>query len=129
MRLSKGFLSFSKSLNPTQVLLKKCNWLSVKQLIFYQSVILTHKIVKSGSPLYLAQKISTSHPYRTRQATSGGIRYAESFPSTLSRTQDSFCYRSAGQYNNIPAEIRCITYLPKFKTKLKQWVASNIPVD
>ena len=82
---------------PIRVLLKKCNWLSVKQLIFYQSVILTHKIVKNGSPLYLAQKMSTTHPYRTRQATSGGIRYGELFSSTLSRTQDSFCYRTAGQ--------------------------------
>ena len=114
---------------PTRTLLKKCNWLSVKQMIFYQSVILTHKIVKNGSPFYLAQKMSTTHPYRTRQATAGGIRYGELFASTQSRTQDSFCYRTAGQYNSIPAEIRSITYLPKFKTKLKQWVGSNVPID
>ena len=114
---------------PTRTLLKKCNWLSVKQMIFYQSVILTHKIVKNGSPFYLAQKMSTTHAYRTRQATAGGIRYGELFASTQSRTQDSFCYRTAGQYNSIPAEIRSITYFPKFKTKLKQWVGSNVPID
>ena len=30
---------------PTRVLLNKCKWLSVKQLIFYQTVLTTHKIV------------------------------------------------------------------------------------
>lgn len=114
---------------PTRTLLQKCNWLSVRQMIFYQSVILAHKIVKQGSPLYLSQKMSTSHPYQTRQATTGGIRYGESFSSTQSRTQNSFCYRTTGQYNSIPAEIRAITFLPRFKSKLKQWVASNIPID
>ena len=114
---------------PTRALLKKCSWLSVKQMIFYQSVHLTHKIVKNGSPLYLAQKMSTTHPYRTRQATSGGIRFGKLLSSNLSRTQDSFCYRSTGQYNSIPADIRCITNLAKFKGKLKQWVASNITID
>jgi hypothetical protein len=114
---------------PTRTLLKKCNWLSINQMIFYQSVILAHKIVMTGAPYYLAQKMSTDHPYQTRQATFGGIRFGEAFHSTQSRTQNSFRYRSTLQYNSIPAELRTISYLPRFKTKLKLWVASNIPLD
>ena len=113
----------------TRTLLKKCNWLSVQQLIFYQSVILAHKIVTSGSPLYLAQKMSTYHPYRTRQGSTGSIRFAENFTYKSTRAQHSFCYQTTIQYNSIPAEIRAATSLPMFKSKLKIWVASNIPID
>ena len=43
---------------PTRTLLKKCKWLSVKQLVFYQRVVAVHKIVKTKSSLYLHQKMS-----------------------------------------------------------------------
>ena len=86
----------------TRTLLKKCNWLSVQQLIFYQSVILAHKIVTSGSPLYLAQKMSTYHPYRTRQGSTGSIRFAENLTYKSTRAQNRFCYQTTIQYNSIP---------------------------
>ena len=77
----------------TKTLLQKCNWLSVQQLIFYQSVILAHKIVTTGSPYYLAQKMSTSHPYRTRQGSTGSIRFGENFSYKSTLAQNSFGIR------------------------------------
>ena len=113
----------------TKTLLQKCNWLSVQQLIFYQSVILAHKIVTTGSPYYLAQKMSTSHPYRTRQGSTGSIRFGENFSYKSTLAQNSFCYQATIKYNGIPAEIRASTSLPQFKSKLKKWVSNNIPID
>ena len=39
---------------PTRRLLKDCGWLSIKQLIFYQTAVQVHKILKSGRPLFLS---------------------------------------------------------------------------
>ena len=114
---------------PKIKLLKQCRWLSVKQLVFYQSVVLAHKIATSGSPGYLASKMSTDHPRRTRQATTGCIRYGEKFNANQSFIQKSFCHRATGDYNSIPANIRLERNLTTFKTKLKRWVETNIPLD
>ena len=114
---------------PTRTLLKQCNWLSVHQLIFYQTVLTTHKIVLSGTPLYLSKKMSTEHPYKTRQATEGGIRFGENFEGKTGLTHNSFCYIGTNQYNRIPASIRSAKTMQTFKYKLKKWISSNIPID
>ena len=113
---------------PTRVLLSKCKWLSVRQLVVYQSIILAHKIARSGTPTALAVKMNTIHPYRTRQSSTGSIRFGEQFPSSLGRGQNSFCYRSTKDYNSIPASMRSIRSLPSFKVKLKQWILMNITI-
>ena len=112
----------------TRQLLLRCNWLSVKQLVFYQSALMTHKIVTTGSPHYLANKMGTSPPYGTRQDTSGGIRFGEIFSSRHSLSYNSFVYRATTDYNSLPDNIRSISNLSSFKYKLCQWVKSNIPI-
>ena len=77
---------------PTRLLLKQCKWLSVRQLIVYQTTLLTHKVQSSGKPSCLASRMSTAHPYSTREATTGSIRYGEDFPGTSTLTQNSFRY-------------------------------------
>ena len=114
---------------PTRILLADCAWLSVRQLIVYHSVLSAHKTVTSGKPLYMHNAMSTAHPLRTRQATGGQIRLGQNFDSKQGLLHDSFRYRAAKDYNNIPVTMRSIRYLPSFKKKLKQWVRSNIPID
>ena len=114
---------------PTRVLLNKCRWLSVNQLAFFQRVVTTHKIVKNKSPMYLNKKMNTCHPYKTRQATEGGIRFGENFDVKSNLSRNSFCYSGTMDYNRIPAEIRAAKTNIVFKYKLKNWVQSNIPVD
>ena len=114
---------------PTKVLLKRCRWLSVKQLVFYHRVVTAHKIIKSKAPLYLHRKMSTSHPYQTRQATDGAIRFGENFEGRSSMAGNSFCYGGTVAYNIIPAEVRAANTLQNFKQRLRKWVINNIPVD
>ena len=59
---------------PKRILLNKCNWLSIGQLVFYHTTLQVYKVLKSGTPLYISQKLVTEHPYPTRQATGGGLR-------------------------------------------------------
>ena len=114
---------------PTRVLLNKCKWLSVKQLVFYQTVLTTHKIVKTKAPMYLHNKMNNSHPYKTRQATEGGIRFGEQFDVQSGLSRKSFCYRGTLDYNRIPADIRTAKTTATFKYKLKNWIKTNIPID
>ena len=69
---------------PKRKLLKICRWLSINQQIFYQSLVTAHKIVTSNSPYHLAARMSTDHPRRTRQATTGCIRFWETFSANQS---------------------------------------------
>ena len=114
---------------PTRLLLKQCKWLSVRQLLVYQTTLLTHKVQSSGKPSCLASRMSTAHPYSTRQATAGCIRYGEDILRTSTLTQNSFRYRAAKCYNSIPPDIRQVTSVPAFKKKVKQWVLDNVPIS
>ena len=108
---------------PVRRLLQECKWLSVNQLIFYQTVLQTHKVLLGSNPVYLKQRMSTSHPYHTRQAAGGSIWRGEDY------TGKSFSSRGAQAYNTIPTYIRTCHTLPTFKHKLRQWVSTNIPID
>ena len=109
---------------PTRRLLQDCRWLSVRQLIYYQTALQTYKILRSGKPVYFKQRMTTVHPLRTRQATGGGIWRGEE-----TQTGSSFTSRGAQAYNSLPAVIRNSRTPQTFKKKLKQWIASNVPVD
>ena len=111
---------------PTARLLNQCNWLSVQQLVQYHSLLQVHKAVRAGAPFYLSSKLSTEHPYPTRQATQGGIRQTFTGQSTLA--QRSFFGRAHSTYNTIPAEIRAARSLPTFKKRLRAWVKATVSV-
>ena len=114
---------------PTRRLLKECKWLSIRQLVFYQTVLGVHKIVVAGKPDHLSKKFKRDHPYRTRQSTTGGLRFGEEFNAKSSLSHSSFCYRGTVDYNKIPVNIRQAKTMGTFKYKLKKWVSSNIPID
>ena len=103
--------------------------MSVRQLVFYHSVLATHKIVTSGKPRYLHRVMSTHRPLQTRQATSGEIWLGDNFDSKSDLVQDSFKYRASKGYNRIPGTLRAVKTPSTFKRKLKHWVSTNIPVD
>jgi hypothetical protein len=98
--------------------------MSVRQLIFYQTALQTHKILMGGNLLFFSQKMRTNHPYRTRQAAGGGVWRGEE-----ELTGKTFASRGAQVYNSLPTYIRNCRTLPTFKYKLRQWVTSDIPID
>ena len=78
---------------------------------------------------HLSKKFSTDHPYRTRQAAGGGLRFGEDFDGKSDLSHTSFCYRGTVDYNRIPVYIRRAKTIQTFKFKLKQWISTNIPLD
>ena len=78
---------------PTSKLMSQCGWLSVKQLIFYHTAVMIHKIKITRMPIYLSCKVNQEYTYSTRQVTGGVLRFGELFGGKASLTTDSFCYR------------------------------------
>ena len=120
-----GFSSFFWS---KKKLLDRVHWLSIKQLIFFHTALQSHKTIQSGVPRVIHESISTSHPYHTRGADSGLIRFGENFRGQSSLVDKSFKRRAVQVYNQVPASVRTGT-LATVKKKLKKWVLTNVPID
>ena len=110
---------------PSRRLLSQCNWLSIKQLIFYHSALTVFRTISSKTPLYLSQHLNTDHPYPTRLAAEGGLRVDGIHGGLVSK---SFLIRAAKEFNTIPGNIRSCRKLPAFKKQLKRWIKDNIPL-
>ena len=113
---------------PVADLLSQCGWLSVKQLVFYHSVILIHKTMLTACPKYIYSKLSSQFPYNTRLAESDSVRMGPEFMCKLEITEKSFMNRSTVSYNKLPAEIRKLPRIELFKKKLKVWVLENVKI-
>ena len=111
---------------PVTRILSQCNWLSIRQLIFYQSALVVYRVVKSGVPVYLSKQLRSDHPLDTRLGRSGTIRLTGRWGDVV---ENSFLRRAAHSYNQIPIDIRNSNTLTTFKRKLKTWVKSKIPYD
>ena len=111
---------------PTADLLRQCNWLSVHQLSVYHSVTLAFKVMKAKSPKYLFTMFNTSYNYKTRQADSGMIRSTRT--PELDLAKDSFSWRAADLFNQLPEHIRNLNNLQAFKLAAKKWVRENVDI-
>ena len=113
---------------PVADLLRQCGWLSVRQLVFYHSVILIFKTILTTYPKYIYSKLSTQFPYNTRLAESDSVRMGPEFKSKLELTEKSFMNRATVSFNQLPPELRKISKLETFKDKLKVWVLENVKI-
>ena len=107
--------------------MEACGWLSVKQLVVYQSTVMVHKTLLTRKPYYLHSKLNMEYSYRTRQHTGGCVRQDNTFRGDLPR--NSFRCRGVNSYNSIPAGIRASLTMATFKSKLKKWIRTNISLD
>ena len=113
-------------LTETTELLKQTGWLSIRQLFVYHSLLLTFKVMNTGSPCYIQQKISHSFPYQTRQATGGCISVTETPKSDCRRR--SFIHSSIRYWNLLPGALRSKENIQEFKTELRKWTVTTIPI-
>ena len=120
-----GFNSFYWS---KRKLLDRVGWLSVRQLIFFHTVLQAFKTIKSGLPRVLNESISIEHPCRTRSEARGLIRFGETFRGESGLANLSFKYRAVQMYNMVPVDIRTgsLTAVEKKLTKVGSSEYSNI---
>ena len=92
-------------------------WLTVKQLIFYHSVITIFKIRKNNEPEHLASIFSQDN--RNNRIVIPNL--------DLTLAQKSFTLRGAENWNQIPIEIRTQQKIGTFKKFAKKWILENVP--
>ena len=95
----------SKGYTSTRKLMTACRWLSVKQLVFYQSAAMVHKILLT----ICTTGLTWSNSYRTRQQTRGCIRFDETFRFNEDLPKKNFRCRGA---TNVKV--------------LRKWIKTNI---
>ena len=106
----------------TGTLLLQCNWLSMKQLVTYHTVLQVWKVKTQKAPIYLQSKIQASV---TRSEAEGtlGVNVETSLAG------NSFMVRSALAWNSVQPDIRSIQKLQQFKSKLMKWIKANIDIE
>ena len=102
----------------TSDLLKQTDSLSVQQMIAFQTMVMTYKIVRSRKPTYLAEKMK----FRER-GKSGSVQQPN---HSISITKEGFVYRGITLMNMLDVPLRCEPKLEKFKAGLRDWVKKNI---
>ena len=115
---------------PISQLLKECGWRSVRQEMYYHTILQVHKTMTTYAPAYLYNKLTDDGDYHcdTRQARSSSIRMGSSFQTKLGLAKDSFRWRGATWYEAVAQSIRNEVKLRKFKRKLNMWVKDNIGI-
>ena len=103
---------------PTADLLEQTSSLSVHQMIAYQTADTTHKVVKSGKPSYIANKMRVrTMDMNIRKGGSTLLRPR----CKLDITREGFVYRGATIYNKLEESLRKESKLEKFKTGVREW--------
>ena len=93
----------------------------------YHSVLLVFKVLQSKEPKPLYKMFPTDYKYKnTSQAQSNSIKQI-GHPS-LDIAKDSFRWKAAKLFNQLPTRIKTICTLETFKLESKKWVEASIQV-
>ena len=103
---------------PTRDLLQASGDLSVQQLTAYTSLLTPQKSIIHQEPVYLAEKFKINQ----------GQNFISPINYKLSGSRGGFFYRTAGLYNNLPANMRTPMAPDAFKRIVKPWITRNIPI-
>ena len=112
---------------PTSELLRQMGWLSVNQLVFYHSALLMYKVKQSKQPKYMYNMYTWSSNYTTRQTDTGTVKVVGK--PRLDVTKNSFRYRAAQQFNQLPPEIRNSSSKDSLKINVKKWIREHVPIS
>ena len=102
----------------TAKLMQDCGWLNIGDLIEYQTLVSTWKIIWLQAPLYLKQRINTVEDYKI-----------ETDRSRLQSTQLGFRPRAVNCWNKLPIIIRSNQSITSFKKNLKTWMKAGRPPE
>ena len=100
------------------VLFDKVGWLSVYQLVVYQTLIMVFSIRRNNEPEYLAKYLKDECRRSRRRSCN----------TMLSLPLHSFTYRGAKVWNDLPCDIRSCQKISLFKEEAKKWILKNIPM-
>ena len=110
-----------RRLTSTKELLRQCNYLSVRQMIYFYSVATVQKILANETPEYLhsvlCQALSSGvkHRYPTRTANTRVVAEAR-----LKAANTSFRWRASKQYAELPTNLKTEQSIQSFLSGLNK---------
>ena len=114
-------------LTPTKTLLEQCNWLSIRQLIKFQSLVLFHKTLIKMNPIYLYSQVRfVDRETRTLDRLNVIDRKNRRFKTVTA--SKGFFPRTIKDWNSLPFVLRDIKDIQHFKAELKSYIKDKIPV-
>ena len=107
---------------PTKELLQMTDSLSIQQMIAFQTLVMTHKILKSKKPTYLASHMTMN--LNSKELRNGQML---NHPKTsLAISREGFIQRGITLMNKLDKSARQECNTKKFKETVKKWVKDNI---
>ena len=107
-----------------KTLLRETNWLSIRQMISYHTILQIWRVRKLKKPEYLNEMLNPEYERQTRRIIEGNIRIPE--PKT-SLGKKAIRFRGAKMWNTLPANLKIVTgEVQSYKKQLKIWVRENV---
>ena len=111
----------------TEDLLFETGALSVHQMIASTTLLMVFKVMKTGKPAYLANKLEIIREAGMAVRGWGGpTARVPNYHLDVSRA--GFIYRGAKLFNRLPRILREETRTEVFKAQMKNWVRRNISI-
>ena len=123
-KLNKLLLSADYN-TPTVDLLRQTGSLSVHQMVAYQTSVTKYKIVQSGKPTYIAEKMKSRQMNLNIRQGGGTVQRPD---CTLNIAREGFIYRGATLFNKLDVSLRNESNFEKFKVGVKECVKKNITI-
>ena len=110
---------------PTNVLLDSTGDLSVHQLGAHHTIVTAHRILTTGQPQYLADKLTLRKP---RPDETFPLRQLNTISVNCGLTigRSGFLYRAARIWNQLPAALREETKPAVFKSDVRKWIREHV---
>ena len=97
--------------------LKTLHWLPISERIHYKVALITHKVIVTQKPKYLADIVSVYRP--TRDLRSSSQQRLSGNVSMTKAGERSFSSTSSRLWNGLPLDLRAESNTRAFKSKLK----------
>ena len=109
----------------TAELLERTNSISIQQMIAFQTLMMTYKIVKSKKPTYLSNRLKENTNDRVLRGGSQSLSHPN---QSLSISREGFINRGLTLMNMLNNSLRCEPEVENFKLGVREWVKSNIQI-
>ena len=95
----------------------RLGWLTVNQLVTYHTLLAVYRVRSTGEPEYLAESLCNDN--RNDNIIVKNTK--------LSLLKNSFKFRGACDWNELPISLRSINKIGIFKKAVKVWIQQNVP--
>ena len=101
--------------------------MSIMEMVAYHTLTMVHKVIQTGKPEYIANKLEVVHGSELERRAWGGtsIRVPQ---CNLEVSRTAFIYSGANLCNSLTLSIREEKKTMVFKASVKKWIQENIGI-